>query len=159
MKVYKYDQSDKEKAASKLGKYSHAKGDRGEMWLKNHGERRLDRAELSEHFAIIQKRQNKGDKFLPEYGIVPRWDFFDHIIHGESKWCERLSLYAAYEQALNASKVGAIPTVFHRRKNKPVLAVEDIDDWWDIFEVYLWFRLAQHKGLSILKQCPFFRKV
>lgn len=51
-------------------------------------------------------------------------------IHIEVKRVENLSLYTAYEQAVrDTGNSGDMPVVFHRRNNKPWLAICSLDDF------------------------------
>ena len=49
-------------------------------------------------------------------------------LHCEVKRTEALSLYAAIEQAADEAGEGDLPVVFHRRNQKPWLAVVRLDD-------------------------------
>ena len=54
-----------------------------------------------------------------------------HSIAGisvEVKRCEKLSLYAAVEQAEDDAGEDEVPIVLHRRNNKPWLAIVKLDD-------------------------------
>lgn len=50
-------------------------------------------------------------------------------IHIECKRVERLNIYDAMKQSRDDSMEGEIPTVFHRRNNKPWLVTMALDDW------------------------------
>lgn len=50
-------------------------------------------------------------------------------VHIEVKRVERLDLYGAMTQSICDSKGLELPTVFHRRNNKPWLVTMPINDW------------------------------
>lgn len=56
-------------------------------------------------------------------------------IHIECKRTETLSLYTAMEQAVRDSgNSGNLPTVFHRRNDKPWLVIMRMDDWLKVYK-------------------------
>ena len=50
-------------------------------------------------------------------------------LHVEVKFVEALSAYTAMEQARGDAAGGDVPTVFHKRKNKPWLVIMDAHDF------------------------------
>lgn len=107
-----------------MGKFSKNKGKRGELELVH----RLQ--ELGFHDAR-RSQQFCGSSSSADLLGVPG-------IHIEVKRCERLSIYAAYEQAVRDAKgTEDIPTVFHRRNGKPWLAILSLEDWAKIYEKYI----------------------
>lgn len=59
-------------------------------------------------------------------------------IHAEVKRTEKLSLYAAYAQAMrDAENTVDIPTVFHRRNGKPWLVSMSLEDWAKLYWKYM----------------------
>ena len=49
-------------------------------------------------------------------------------VHIECKRCEKLSLYAAMDQAIRDSAGNSMPIVVHRRNGKPWLVIARLDD-------------------------------
>lgn len=54
-------------------------------------------------------------------------------IHIECKHNERLNIFEAMEQADRDSH-GEIPTVFHRKNNKPWLVTMHLEDWVKLYK-------------------------
>lgn len=55
-------------------------------------------------------------------------------IHIEVKRVEKLNIDNAMQQAINDSKEGEIPAVFHRRDRKPWKVTMLIEDWMKMYE-------------------------
>lgn len=55
-------------------------------------------------------------------------------IHIEVKRVERINIDACMEQAVRDCKDGEIPTVWHRRNNKPWYVTMRLEDWIDMYE-------------------------
>ncbi len=91
------------------------------------GERELAK-EISRLFRVEARRgvQYQGGPDSPDVvAEIPG-------IHWEAKRTEKLSLYAALDQAIGEAGEGSIPVVAHRRNGKPWLAVVRLDDLPDL---------------------------
>lgn len=61
-------------------------------------------------------------------------------IHIEVKYREHLNLYEAMEQSIRdatANGEGKMPTVFHRKNQKPWMVTVGIDDWFKLYKAWL----------------------
>ena len=107
-----------------MGKFSRNKGVRGEQELASKlRELGIDGAYRSRQFC--------GSASSADVIGIPG-------IHAEVKRCERLSLYASYEQVLrDATGTDDIPTVFHRRNGQRWLAVLSLKDWAKLYQGYM----------------------
>lgn len=57
-------------------------------------------------------------------------------IHIECKRNERLNIYDATEQARLDAKDENLPTVFHRKNNKPWLVTMELQNWMKLYEAW-----------------------
>lgn len=107
-----------------MAKFSKNKGKRGELEL-SHALQKLGFPDAR------RSQQFCGSESSADVIGVPG-------VHTEVKRCEHLSIYTAYEQAMqDAEGTEDIPVVFHRRSRKPWLAVMSIDDWVKIYKTYM----------------------
>lgn len=98
-----------------MGRKSRDKGARGERELAR---------EISRLFGVEAHRgqQYQGGPDSPDVRAeIPG-------LHWEAKRTEKLSLYAAMEQAISDAGEESVPIVAHRRNGKPWLAVVRLDD-------------------------------
>ena len=107
-----------------MGKFSRDKGKRGELELASSlRDLGFPGAHRSQQFC--------GSSSSADLLGVPG-------VHIEVKRCERLSIYAAYEQAVRDAKgTEDIPTVFHRRNGTPWLAILSLEDWAKVYKKYI----------------------
>ena len=54
-------------------------------------------------------------------------------VHIEVKRVERINIDTCMEQAIRDSKDGEIPTVWHRRNNKPWYITMRLEDWMNMY--------------------------
>ena len=107
-----------------VGKFSRSKGKRGELELVH----RLQ--ELGFQDAHRSQQYCGAAESADVIGVLG--------IHPEVKRCERLSIYAAYAQAVyDAEGTKDIPVVFHRRNGKPWLVILSLGDWTKTYEKYI----------------------
>lgn len=107
-----------------MGKLSRDKGARGERELAA----KLKKLGITDAY---RSRQYCGSAFSADVLGIPK-------IHAEVKRCERLSIYAAYEQAMcDAEGTEDIPVVFHRRNGQRWLAILSLEDWVEIYKKYI----------------------
>ena len=101
------------KSQKKLGKMRRDKGQRGERELAK---------ELSRLFNVEARRgqQFQGSPDSPDVVGLPG-------VHVEVKRTEKLSIYAAIDQAVKDAGEN-IPMVLHKRNRQPWLAVVRLDD-------------------------------
>lgn len=88
------------------------------------GERQLAAALTAAGFPARRSAQHRGGPDSPDVLCDALPDF-----HFEAKFCERLSLYDALDQAHRESEPGQIAVVAHRRNHAPwvaILALEDL---------------------------------
>lgn len=107
-----------------MGKFSRDKGARGERELAA----KLRALGVGDAY---RSRQYCGSASSADLLGIPG-------IHAEAKRCERLSIYAAYDQVRqDAAGTSDMPTVFHRKNGKPWLAIMSIDDWAKLYLNYI----------------------
>ena len=57
-------------------------------------------------------------------------------LHIEAKHCEQMRLYVWMAQAKRDAKGKALPAVFHKRNNAPILVTMELDDFMEIYREY-----------------------
>ena len=57
-------------------------------------------------------------------------------IHIECKRVQKLNIEEALQQAKRDSKVGQMPTVFHRKNGEKWKVTQDLDDWIKLYNEY-----------------------
>ena len=67
-------------------------------------------------------------------------------LHTEVKRCERLSLYAALDQATNDAGEDKTPIVLHRRNRRQWVAIVWLDDLADVAEAVMSIKAQSVKG-------------
>lgn len=87
------------------------------------GERELAQLFKAHGFDAQRGIQFQGGQDSPDVKTEIGW------LHIECKRCEALSVYKAMEQAINDAGLDQIPSVFHRRNNKPWLVVMSAEDF------------------------------
>ena len=108
-----------------MGKASHDKGKRGELELTHE----LQRLGFN---TAHRSQQYCGSASSADVLGVPG-------AHIECTRTEKLSLYAAYGQAIRDSSGSSdIPVVMHRRNNRPWLVIMGLDDWSKLYQAFLW---------------------
>jgi len=124
MTVYHREQTDKERALSKRGKRSKAKGKRGEKWLADFLREQFGDLLGPGKLEVTQRNQGKwSGRYRPEVAINPWGNYHDHLIHFECKRDEKRSILAAYKQAERDCAPGAIPIAVCKRSREPAIAV------------------------------------
>jgi Holliday junction resolvase len=105
-----------------MGKFSRSKGARGE---------RLLCSALRDHGYDAHRTAQRVGKL----GNAPDVDGLPGI-HAECKFCERLNIRGAMEQAKRdaaASGGKDLPAVFHKKSNETWLVTMELDDWIRIY--------------------------
>ncbi len=57
-------------------------------------------------------------------------------IHIEAKHVERLNLYEAMKQAIRDSRIGEMPTVFHRKNRQGTMVTMLLSDWMELYKAW-----------------------
>ena len=143
-----YEQSDKEKAASKRGKKSKAKGKAGEKATAEE----LQTIDMP-GFEVVQRNQGKWTgKHRPEVAICSEGNYHDQHFHFECKWRKSIGWKQALLQAEADAKSFAIPVVvgkydsdkvrdkLGRLQSDPVnapMVFMRLSDWLPMLEVWL----------------------
>jgi hypothetical protein len=118
MKVYKRDQSDKEKERSKRGKSARRSGHDFERWVVNRYKEGL------KDFHAERGLQMKGGRGRADVRLTGAL----HEFHNECKKGIQPNIRAAYAQAVSDSKFGSIPTAITKAKGEPALVTRSFDD-------------------------------
>lgn len=103
-----------------MGKFSRAKGARGERELANLLKDKGFDARRGQQFSGVEGKDV----------ICEELDF----LHIECKLVERLNIQQAYEQSKRDAGAGEIPTVFHRKKRCDWLVTLGMDDFLQIIK-------------------------
>lgn len=107
-----------------MGKMSRDKGKRGELEL-------VHRLQDLGFPGVHRAQQYCGSATSADVLGLPG-------IHPECKRTEALRLYEAMAQAVRDSEgTTDLPAVFHRRSKQPWLVVMRIEDWVELYRVYL----------------------
>lgn len=106
-----------------MGKASRDKGKRGELDLV-HTLHQLG------YSGAYRAQQYCGSASSADVIGLPK-------IHIECKRTESLSLYKAFDQAMNDSAgTSDMPVVMHRRSHRPWLVIMSLEDWIKLYQVY-----------------------
>jgi hypothetical protein len=124
MKVYKREQSDKEKARSKRGKAARRKGHDFERALVVRFNEDL------KDFHAVRNTQSKGGRGKADVRLTGSL----HEFHIESKSMKQPNIKAAYAQAVEDSKFGSIPTAITKTTLGSTLVTIGLDDFIAILQ-------------------------
>ena len=98
--------------ASKMGKRSRSRGQRGERELRD---------KIIEIFGLPTRRGTNLTGQQDIEGVIPG-------VHHEVKRVERLNIYKAMGQAMGDADEHLIPVVFHRKDRAPWMVTFQLDD-------------------------------
>ena len=103
MKVFKREQSDREKAASKRGKSAKIKGDRFEKAQENYHNEAYERNEVKAHARRGLKSEKDLEIIDDDTGRI--------VLNKECRRWKKVSWKAAWKKAISKQRAGSIPVV------------------------------------------------
>jgi hypothetical protein len=131
MKIIKYDQSDKEKAASKRGRRSRRKGAQFERDIVN-----LFKAILPEGFDAWRGLQSKGGGCNPDVAVRGS-QTKEMFLHCELKKGKAPNPRKAYHQAFCDSQPGTMPIAVTQKDREAILVTMRWQDFTEMLTAYL----------------------
>jgi len=129
MKVYRYEQNEEEKAASKRGRQSRRKGHDLEREVVN-----LLKAILPEGYQARRGLQSKGGAGLPDVEIS---NGEGALVHIECKRGKKPNIPKAFDQAFQDHKPSTVPVAVTRADRSWTLVTFRWQDFADMLQAWL----------------------